>query len=81
MVSPSVEREHGGWRFRRRAHGPCREGSPCRSGVTAGARMFDMSSRPMRGWIVVSNKGWATEGALEGSIRRGVAFAGAPPPK
>ena len=46
-----------------------------------GARIFDMSSRPMRGWIVVSKKGWATEDALEGWIRRGVAFAETLPPK
>ena len=46
-----------------------------------GARIFDMSSRPMRGWIEVSSKGWATEEALQGWIRRGVAFAESLPPK
>ncbi len=45
------------------------------------ARVFDMSSRPMKGWILVSPEGLATEEGLEDWISRGVAFAESLPPK
>ena len=40
-----------------------------------GARTFDLSSRPMRGWIVVGPEGIATDAQLEEWIQRGVDFA------
>jgi hypothetical protein len=46
-----------------------------------GARVFDLSSRPMRGWLVVSSEGIATDADLEAWIRRGVGFAETLPPK
>jgi hypothetical protein len=41
----------------------------------AGARIFDLSARPMRGWVVVSPKGCATDAALDAWIEQGVAYA------
>lgn len=46
-----------------------------------GARIFDMSPRPMRGWIVVAPEGLATDPALDTWIQRGVAYAETLPPK
>jgi TfoX/Sxy family transcriptional regulator of competence genes len=46
-----------------------------------GARMFDMSSRPMKGWILVSSEGTGTDAALEAWIGRGVAYAESLPAK
>lgn len=46
-----------------------------------GARIFDMSARPMKGWIVVSPDGLATEAALEAWVDQGVAYAASLPPK
>lgn len=46
-----------------------------------GARTFDLSSRPMRGWIVVGPEGIATDAQLEEWIQRGVDFAETLPPK
>lgn len=46
-----------------------------------GARMFDMSSRPMKGWVVVSPDGFTSEAALEGWIQEGVGFAESLPRK
>ena len=46
-----------------------------------GARVFDMSSRPMKGWILVSADGLTSEEDLGGWISRGVAFAETLPPK
>jgi TfoX/Sxy family transcriptional regulator of competence genes len=46
-----------------------------------GARLFDMSGRPMKGWLVVSQDGFATEGALVDWIEMGVAFAESLPAK
>lgn len=46
-----------------------------------GARVFDMSSRPMKGWLLVSSEGLSNEEDLEGWISRGVAFAESLPPK
>jgi TfoX/Sxy family transcriptional regulator of competence genes len=46
-----------------------------------GARIFDLSSRPMRGWIVVGQEGIATDTQLEEWIQRGISFAETLPPK
>jgi len=40
-----------------------------------GARTFDMSARPMRGWVAVAPEGFAADDELDGWIDRGVAFA------
>jgi hypothetical protein len=44
-------------------------------------RPFDMTGRPMRGWILVAAGGIATDHALGGWVERGVAFAQTLPPK
>lgn len=46
-----------------------------------GARMFDMSARPMRGWVSVAPEGFATYDHFEGWVDRGVTFAETLPPK
>jgi TfoX/Sxy family transcriptional regulator of competence genes len=46
-----------------------------------GARMFDMSSRPMKGWILVSPEGMATDTDMRAWIDRGVAYAESLSPK
>jgi hypothetical protein len=43
--------------------------------------MFDLSARPMRGWIVVSPEGIASDADLASWIDQGVAFAENLPPK
>ena len=40
-----------------------------------GARTFDMSARPMRGWVAVAPEGFSEEAAFNAWIDRGVAFA------
>ncbi len=44
-------------------------------------RVFDMSGRPMKGWIYVSPDGVKTDKALQGWIDKAVAFARSLPPK
>jgi hypothetical protein len=44
-------------------------------------RPFDMSGRPMRGWIVVGAAGIESDPQLGGWVARGTAFARALPPK
>jgi TfoX/Sxy family transcriptional regulator of competence genes len=44
-------------------------------------RRFDMTGRPMKGWIVVDREGVQTEDELSGWVDRGVAFARSLPPK
>ncbi len=44
-------------------------------------KVFDMTGRPMTGWIVVKPGGYASKEALQGWIRRGVKFANSLPPK
>ena len=44
-------------------------------------RLFDMSGRPMRGWILVATEGVRTTRQLSAWVRRGVAFARTLPPK
>ena len=44
-------------------------------------RVFDMTGRPMRNWILVAPAGVETDSALAGWVARGVAFARSLPPK
>ena len=46
-----------------------------------GARDFDMGGRAMRGWVLVSSEGFATEQDLRRWVDQGVAFASSLPPK
>jgi len=46
-----------------------------------GARTFDMSGRPMRGWVLVAPEGIASDTDLDAWINRGVAWAESLPPK
>jgi hypothetical protein len=46
-----------------------------------GARVFDMSGRPMKGWIVVGADGCAEDGDLARWVARGVTYARSLPPK
>jgi len=46
-----------------------------------GARIFDMSARPMRGWVAVAPEGFAQDADLDAWIDRGVAFAESLPSK
>ncbi len=46
-----------------------------------GARTFDMSARPMVGWLVVGREGFATEADFLAWIERGVTYAESLPPK
>lgn len=46
-----------------------------------GARIFDMSARPMRGWVAVAPDGFEAESDLDAWIARGVAFAESLPSK
>ncbi len=44
-------------------------------------RVFDMTGRPMKGWIVVTAKGVADDDALARWVGAGAAFAATLPPK
>lgn len=44
-------------------------------------RPFDMTGRPMRGWILVAPEGVGSDGELAAWVQRGVAFARSLPPK
>ena len=44
-------------------------------------RVFNMTGRPMKGWIMVSSGGYASETALKGWIDRAVAHARSLPPR
>ncbi|MFF4501239.1 TfoX/Sxy family protein [Streptomyces sp. NPDC001401] len=46
-----------------------------------GARLFDMTGRPMRGWVVVDSSALAEDAALGEWIDEGYAFAAGLPPK
>ena len=46
-----------------------------------GARVFDMSARPMRGWVSVAPEGFSTDDHFDAWVDRGVAFAETLPPK
>jgi hypothetical protein len=45
------------------------------------ARRFDMTGRPMKGWILVERAGIETEAELNGWVRQGVEFARSLPAK
>ena len=45
------------------------------------ARLFDLTGRPMTGWVSVSSPGFATEQDLKQWLRLGVDFANTLPPK
>lgn len=46
-----------------------------------GARIFDFSGRPMKGWLMVGDAGQDDGAAFVRWIGRGVEFAGSLPPK
>jgi len=46
-----------------------------------GARLFDFSGRPMKGWVMVGAEGIDDEDAFAGWVARGAAFARSLPPK
>ena len=45
------------------------------------ARVFDMTGRPMKGWVVVEPQGVEEDEDLEGWVQQGVDFALTLPPK
>ena len=45
------------------------------------ARPFDMTGRPMKGWVGVDPEGYASDESLVSWIRQGVEFAASLPPK
>jgi len=45
------------------------------------ARQFDITGRPMKGWVMVEAGGFATERALKDWVRQGIEFARTLPPK
>jgi TfoX/Sxy family transcriptional regulator of competence genes len=45
------------------------------------ARPFDMTGRPMKGWVWVASEGYESDMALEDWVRLGVEFALSLPPK
>ena len=46
-----------------------------------GVRAFDMSGRPMRGWVLVGPEATGRDADLTEWVRAGVDFAGSLPPK
>lgn len=46
-----------------------------------GTRRFDMTGRPMKGWIVVEADAHAEDGQLRRWVDRGVTYAASLPPK
>jgi TfoX/Sxy family transcriptional regulator of competence genes len=46
-----------------------------------GARRFDMTGRPMKGWLLVAPEATADDGDLERWVRRSEEFAASLPPK
>jgi hypothetical protein len=44
-------------------------------------RVFDLSGRPMKGWILVQPEGLATDAALAKWVQTGVEYAESLPPK
>lgn len=43
--------------------------------------VFDLTGRPMKGWVVVTAEGYESDGDLLDWVRQGVAFAASLPPK
>jgi TfoX/Sxy family transcriptional regulator of competence genes len=46
-----------------------------------GTRRFDLTGRPMKGWLLVAADGYAEDEDLRRWVDRGLAFAGSLPPK
>lgn len=46
-----------------------------------GARIFDFSGRPMKGWVMVGPAGLATDQSFTRWVERGVGYASSLPPK
>jgi hypothetical protein len=46
-----------------------------------GVRPFDLTGRPMKGWLLVAGDGHAEDDDLRGWVGRGVAYAASLPPK
>lgn len=46
-----------------------------------GARIFDLSARPMRGWVVVAAEGFSTGRDLDSWVEQGVTYAESLPRK
>lgn len=44
-------------------------------------RVFDIGGKPMKGWILISSAGYASDKSLQGWIKKGVACASSLPPK
>ena len=44
-------------------------------------RVFDMTGRPMKDWLLIGSAGVASDDALSSWVARGVEFAGSLPPK
>jgi len=44
-------------------------------------RPFDITGRPMKGWVMVDREGYGSDEALRGWVRQGVDFALTLPPK
>jgi TfoX/Sxy family transcriptional regulator of competence genes len=44
-------------------------------------RIFDMTGRPMKGWILVSSGGYKSDKSLQGWIEKGITFAQSLPRK
>ena len=44
-------------------------------------RIFDMTGKPMRGWVLVSEQGYASTKDLQAWVRISLAFARSHPPK
>lgn len=44
-------------------------------------RHFDMTGKPMRGWVVVLPEGCASDGSLKDWVKRGLDYAASLPPK
>ena len=47
----------------------------------AGVRIFDITGRPMKGWLLVSAEPLAQKQALKAWVTRGVSYARSLPPK
>ncbi len=44
-------------------------------------KVFDITGKPMRGWVMVEPQGCASEQALQAWVEKGVTFAQSLPPK
>jgi TfoX/Sxy family transcriptional regulator of competence genes len=49
--------------------------------ATPHVSVFDMTGRPMKGWVMVADAGYATEKALRVWVEKSTAFAKSLPPK